>query len=134
MKPYPLGFLVVLYTKRVNPLDLLVVESNPIGLVSISPNLVLDLPANRVLLLFLVEVESEELELELEVSAPSTTKPRVLKGETGEARSSSQKSGLFSSQLSESWNRVVKESKLEISCMGFAKCDMLCNQFAKKCL
>ena len=127
MKPYPLAFPIVLYTKRVNPLDLPVVESNPISPISISPNLVSDLPANRVLLLFLAEAEPEELELELEVSAPSATEPRVLKGDTGEARSSSQKSGLFSSQLSESWNRVVKESKLEISWMGFAECDMSCN-------
>lgn len=86
------------------------------------------------LLLFLAEAEPEELELELGVSAPLATEPRVLKGETGEARSSSRKSGLFSSQLSESWSRVVKESKLEISCMGFAECDMSYNQFAKKCL
>nr|POF19491.1 hypothetical protein CFP56_30436 [Quercus suber] len=119
-------------TLRANPLDLPVVESNPIGLVSISLNLVSDLPVNRVLLLFLAEVEPEELELE--VSAPLAIEPRVLKGEIGEARSSLQKSSLFSLQLSESWNRVVKESKLEISCMGFAECDMSCNQFAKKYL
>nr|POE52796.1 hypothetical protein CFP56_68706 [Quercus suber] len=118
---------MVLYTKRANPLDLPVVESNPIGLVSILLNLVSDLPSNRVLLLFLAEAEPEELELELEVSAPLATKPRVHKGETSEARLSSQKSGLFSSQLSESWSRVSKESKLEISCMGFAACDMSCN-------
>ena len=86
------------------------------------------------LLLFLAEAEPEELELELGVSAPLATEPRLLRGETGEARSSSRKSGLFSSQLSESWNRVVKESKVEISCMGFAECDMSYKQFAKKCL
>ena len=103
-KPYPLAFLVVLYTKRANPLDLPMAELNPIGPISISPKLVSNLPADRVLLLFLAEAEPEKLELELEVSAPLATEPRVLKGETGEARLSLRKSGLFSSQLSESWN------------------------------
>jgi hypothetical protein len=79
---------------------------------------------------FRPDTDPDELELLLVVVVVVAVSPllvgpacRILRGETGEPRSSSRKSGLLASQLSESRKRSLSASSPG-SKMGFPECDI----------